>query len=178
VDSGAGRKLPPASRYCSATPHAAGDGDPERPSERGDRDGLGTGSVTAHLAGSRSGLASCLAGPDRGAAQARSGGGDRYTSGPMSKRIVEKHLSASAERLRRLRGELAVVDEQLAFLAEAADDTRLRALVAETPLADREHSEARRHADAMAAQRARLVASIARLESSQDQLLDRLLAER
>ncbi|MEN3315429.1 MAG: hypothetical protein V7605_1663 [Acidimicrobiaceae bacterium] len=96
----------------------------------------------------------------------------------MSKRIVEKHLSASAERLRRLRGELAVVDEQLAFLAEAADDTRLRALVAETPLADREHSEARRHADAMAAQRARLVASIARLESSQDQLLDRLLAER
>jgi uncharacterized protein (UPF0335 family) len=96
----------------------------------------------------------------------------------MSKRIVERQLSASAERLRRLRNELAVVDEQLAFLAEAADDSRVRALVSETPLAGREHSEARRHADAMASQRARLVAAIERLESSQDQLLDRLLAER
>ncbi len=103
---------------------------------------------------------------------------DGYTFGPMSKRIVERQLSASAERLRRLRNELAVVDEQLVFLAEAADDTRVRALVSETPLADREHSEARRHADAMASQRARLVASIDRLELSQDQLLDRLLAER
>lgn len=103
---------------------------------------------------------------------------DGYTFGPMSKRIVEKQLSASAERLRRLRNELAVVDEQLASLADTADDTRVRALVSETPLADREHSEARRHADAMASQRARLVASIGQLESSQNQLLDRLLAER
>ncbi len=104
--------------------------------------------------------------------------GDGYTFGPMSKRIVEKQLSASADRLRSLRNELAVVDEQLASLADTADDTRVRALVSETPLADREHTEARRHADAMASQRARLVASISRLESSQDQLLDRLLAER
>src|SRR5215210_6410127 len=106
------------------------------------------------------------------------GEADRYTFGPMSKRIVEKQLSASAERLRSLRNELAVVDEQLASLADTADDTRVRALVSETPLADREHSEAQRHADAMASQRARLLAAIARLESSQDQLLDRLLAER
>jgi len=96
----------------------------------------------------------------------------------MSRWIVEKQLSASADRLRRLRNELAVIDEQLASLADTADDTRVRALVSETPLADREHTEARRHADAMASQRARVVAAIAELETSQNTLLDRLLAER
>ena len=96
----------------------------------------------------------------------------------MSKWIVEKQLSASADRLRRLRNELAVIDEQLGSLADTADDTRVRALVSETPLADREHTEARRHADAMASQRARVVTAIAEIESSQNKLLDRLLAER
>ena len=95
----------------------------------------------------------------------------------MSKWLVEKQLSASAERLRALRAELQVIDEQLHSLADAADETRLRALVSETPLADREHTEARRHADAMARQREHLVASIGRLERSQDELLDRLLSE-
>ncbi|HWC11267.1 MAG TPA: hypothetical protein VG455_08605 [Acidimicrobiales bacterium] len=96
----------------------------------------------------------------------------------MSRWLVEKQLSASAERLRRLRNELAVIDEQLAFLDDAADESRLRALVSETPLADREHTEARRHAEAMATQRAHLVESIGKLEQSQNELLDRLLAER
>jgi hypothetical protein len=95
----------------------------------------------------------------------------------MSRWLVEKQLSASAERLRNLRSELAVIDEQLAALADAADESRLRALVSETPLADREHSEARKHADAMAVHRQQVVASIAKLERSQDELLDRLLAE-
>ncbi len=95
----------------------------------------------------------------------------------MSRWLVEKQLSASADRLRRLRNELAVIDEQLASLDGAADESRLRALVSETPLADREHTEARRHAEAMASQRAHLLASIGRLEQSQNELLDRLLAE-
>ncbi len=95
----------------------------------------------------------------------------------MSRWLVEKQLSASAERLRRLRNELAVIDEQLAFLDDAADESRLRALVSETPLADREHTEARRHAEAMASQRAHVLASIGKLEQSQNELLDRLLAE-
>jgi hypothetical protein len=95
----------------------------------------------------------------------------------MSRWLVEKQLSASAERLRRLRNELAVIDEQLAFLDGAADESRLRALVSETPLADREHTEARRHAEAMANQRAHVLASIGKLEQSQNELLDRLLAE-
>ena len=95
----------------------------------------------------------------------------------MSRWLVEKQLSASAERLRNLRSELAVIDEQLAALADAADESRLRALVSETPLAGREHAEARKHADAMASHRQQVVASITKLERSQDELLDRLLAE-
>ena len=95
----------------------------------------------------------------------------------MSRWLVEKQLSASAERLRRLRNELAVIDEQLASLDGVADESRLRALVSETPLADREHTEARRHAEAMASQGAHVLESIGKLEQSQNELLDRLLAE-
>jgi hypothetical protein len=79
--------------------------------------------------------------------------------------------------LKRQRAELQVIDEQLLFLADAADEARLRALMSETPLADREHHDAQKHADAMARQRAKVVASIAELERAQDELLDKLGAE-
>ena len=71
-----------------------------------------------------------------------------------------------------------MADEQLAALADEADDTRLRALMSETPLADREHREAQRHADAMARHRGELAAAIQQLESRQDELLDRLIEAR
>jgi hypothetical protein len=95
----------------------------------------------------------------------------------MSRWLVERKLSESADRLRQLRAELAVVDEQLAFLADAADEARLRAMVSETPMADREHREAQKHADAMARHRSLLVGQIAELERSQDELLERLFSE-
>ena len=95
----------------------------------------------------------------------------------MSRWLVEKRLSQSAERLKRLRAELKVVDEQLLFFREAADDARLRALVSETPVADKEHREAQKHAEAMNRRRAEIVASIGELERSQNELLDRLVDE-
>ena len=95
----------------------------------------------------------------------------------MSRSLVERKLAQVSERLKELRAELGVVDEQLAFFAEAADDARLRALVSETPLAGREHVDAQKHADAMARHRASVVANIGELERSQDELLDRLMAE-
>ena len=95
----------------------------------------------------------------------------------MSKWLVERKLSEAAERLRQLRAELGVVDEQLAFLTDAADDARLRAMVSETPMADKEHREAQKHADAMTRHRSQLVAQIAELEKAQDELLERLFAE-
>jgi hypothetical protein len=95
----------------------------------------------------------------------------------MSKWLVERKLSEAAERLRQLRSELGVVDEQLAFLTDAADDARLRAMVSETPMADKEHREAQKHADAMTRHRTQLVTQIGELEKAQDELLERLFAE-
>lgn len=95
----------------------------------------------------------------------------------MSKWLVERKLSEAAERLRQLRAELGVVDEQLAFLTDAADDARLRAMVSETPMADKEHREAQKHADAMTRHRSQIVSQIGELEKAQDELLERLFAE-
>ena len=49
--------------------------------------------------------------------------------------------------------------------------------MSETPLADKEHHEAQRHADAMVRHRAEVLEGIAKLEQTQDELLDRLLVE-
>ena len=95
----------------------------------------------------------------------------------MSRRQVERRLTEVGRRIRELREELQVADEQLAHLADAADDARLRSLVSETPVSDREHREAARHADAMRNHRASVAGEIARLEQAQDELLDRLTAE-
>ena len=92
----------------------------------------------------------------------------------MSRRLIERRLTDVHRRLQRARKELEVLDEQLAALAEAADETRMRSLVSETPLAEMEHRDAQRHVDAMARSRVAVLESIAELERSQDQLLDKL----
>jgi hypothetical protein len=94
----------------------------------------------------------------------------------MSRGILERKLDALVARRRALREELAVVEEQLAALADAAGDARLRALVSETPRADAEHREASRSADAMARHRAVLAADLVALDRDEDELLDRLAA--
>ena len=91
--------------------------------------------------------------------------------------MLRRHLVDVSDRLKRLRAELAVTQEQLAFLEDEAEEARLRALVAEIPLADVEAREARRHADAMGRHRDVLMTSIAELAREQDELLDRLAAE-
>ncbi len=96
----------------------------------------------------------------------------------MTRSLIERRLADVGDRLRALREELRIVDEQLRELTSEADDTRLRALVSETPLAEREHRDAQRHADAMDKRRAEIIAGIGQLEATQDQLLDRLTAER
>ncbi len=80
-----------------------------------------------------------------------------------------------SKRLRKAREELAVADEQLCALSEAADEARIRSLVSETPLAARESQEARRHAEAMAGARDHLASQVKRLEAELDELLDKLV---
>jgi hypothetical protein len=93
----------------------------------------------------------------------------------MSRVLIERRLFDVAQRLKHEREELAVVDEQLEVLAEAAEEARVRSLVSETPLAQREYVEARRHAEAMDRSRTSLLAGIAELQVAQDDLLDRLV---
>src|SRR5271155_3804244 len=93
----------------------------------------------------------------------------------MHRAIVERRLSDAHDRLVRARSELSVLDEQLVVVNEIADDTRLRALVAETPVAAKEHDEASRQATAMLRTRQALVDQIADLERRQDDLLERLV---
>jgi len=92
----------------------------------------------------------------------------------MRRSLVERSLRDVHRTLVRVREELAVLDEQLTVLSETAEDARIRSLVSETPLAESEHRDARRHADAMARSRAAVLQSIAELERAQDELLDKL----
>ena len=92
----------------------------------------------------------------------------------MSRSLIERRLIEVTGRLQKARAELVLLDEQMAYFADAAEDSRIRALVSETPLAGREHAEAQKHADAMARSRAAVAASIAELELAVDDLLGRL----
>jgi hypothetical protein len=94
----------------------------------------------------------------------------------MAAWMVERRLSQVASRLKSLRDELAMIDEQLDHLATDADDQAIRALVSETPGAAFEANDARKHADAMASHRDHIVSTIAELEHRQDELLDKLTA--
>ena len=93
----------------------------------------------------------------------------------MSRALIERRLMDVAQRLKRAREELAVIEEQLTAMSEAADDARIRSLVSETPLAHREYTEAQRHADAMERTYRAVAEDVAELQSAQDALLDKLI---
>ncbi|MGZ0220739.1 MAG: hypothetical protein ACKVIY_17195 [Acidimicrobiales bacterium] len=94
----------------------------------------------------------------------------------MSKVQIERKLRTVSTQLRSLRDELQVSDEQLRQLADEADDARLRALVSETPLAEKEHRKASRHLERLRKHRGHITAKIVSLDAEQDALLDRLTA--
>jgi hypothetical protein len=94
----------------------------------------------------------------------------------MSRSLIERRLTDVADRLKQLRVDLGVADEQLLHFVQEADDARLRSLVSETPLAEREHRDAARHAAAIERSRSEVAEEIRRLEGVQDDLLDELTA--
>ncbi|HUR23586.1 MAG TPA: hypothetical protein VMZ73_06920 [Acidimicrobiales bacterium] len=95
----------------------------------------------------------------------------------MSRSVVERRLVEVNRRLKQAREELAVLDHQLAALIEEADDARVRALVSDSPLDQREYRQAQKHADAMARGRAATVEAIAAHERTLDELLERLVVD-
>ena len=96
----------------------------------------------------------------------------------MVRSHVERRLSQVGSRLKRLREELAVLDEQRVQLLHEADDARLQALVSETPMAGKAHRSAARHVDVIERRRSEIEENIQKLERDQDELLDRLVERR
>ena len=96
----------------------------------------------------------------------------------MSKRSVERRLAKTGARLKVLRGEIAVTEEQLLYLGEDADDQAIRAMVAETASSSFDARSAQGNFENMSKHRARMIAEISKLEQQQDELLDQLLSVR
>ncbi|NND76474.1 MAG: hypothetical protein HKN44_15865 [Ilumatobacter sp.] len=90
----------------------------------------------------------------------------------MGSWLTERRLAKVGSRLKSLRAELAVIDEQLRHLGDDADDQAIRALVAETAGSSFEARSARGNFDNMSRHRVRVVTEIAELEVRQDELLD------
>jgi len=95
----------------------------------------------------------------------------------MQRAWLERRLKDVQHRLDKAREELRILDEQLAAISEDASEARIKALVSETPMANREYVEAKRHADAAERSRLALLATISDLTTKRDELLDRLVVE-
>ncbi len=92
----------------------------------------------------------------------------------MKKARIERRLSVIGGQIRGLRDDLRESDEQSRQLSDEADDARIRALVSETPLAEREHRQAERHSDRLRRHRERSQTRLNELQQEQDDLLDRI----
>jgi predicted nucleic acid-binding Zn-ribbon protein len=92
----------------------------------------------------------------------------------MGQRLLQRRLTQTSSRLRELRDELRVVDDQMSHLVDEADELSLRALVSETPAAEYEYRQARKHADVIERRHRELVREIQELEQKMNDLLDRM----
>jgi predicted nucleic acid-binding Zn-ribbon protein len=98
-----------------------------------------------------------------------------FSRDPIEK--LERKLWSIADRLRTLRAELPVLDEQLCQLRDEADDADLRGLMGDhSP--GYESRQPRAHVEAMEKHRRAVVDEITELERRQDELLDQLSALR
>ena len=92
----------------------------------------------------------------------------------MSRYRTERRLRGILRQLARLREELYVVEEQLVPVTDEAAEYRLRALVSETPVAERQYRRAQCHAERLRRHRTKVLERISRLETDQDAILDKM----
>lgn len=88
---------------------------------------------------------------------------------------ISKSLAELQERIGKARDELRITEEQLLFQMDVMEEAKTRALVSETPLADREYQDARRDYERMLKVRSEAQAEVEGLQAEQDKLLDRML---
>ena len=96
----------------------------------------------------------------------------------MFRPSIEKRLSSVSDELRRLREDLKILDEQLLQVSDEAEDSRLRAMVSETPLAAAEHRDAAKAVGALRRNRDSMMKRVQKLEALQDELLDEFTRDR
>jgi len=91
---------------------------------------------------------------------------------------IAQRLRALSAEIATLQTEIGILEEQLAFQTEVADDARIRALVSETPLADRDAQVASGDLARIMRSRADALKRLEQLRADQDGLLERMLDER
>lgn len=89
---------------------------------------------------------------------------------------IQKSLAELGDRVHKARDELRIIEEQVLFQADVVEDAKTRAVVAETPLAEREYREARDDLSRLHKEAGRIRQEIADLQKEQDRLLDRMLS--
>lgn len=88
---------------------------------------------------------------------------------------IEKQLNDLTDRLARLRREMEIASEQLAYQRDVVDAAKTRMVVSETPLADRVYREARDDLLRLERYYEECRLEVEDLTKIQDRLLDRLL---
>jgi len=90
---------------------------------------------------------------------------------------VSDRLTALSGEIAEEQTQLRILEEQVVFQQEVSEEARIRALVSETPLADREAREAADDLRRLARSRDDAAARVAELRAQQDALLERMFAE-
>ncbi len=89
----------------------------------------------------------------------------------MGTRLQRRRLEDVQRRLGMARESLHVLQEQVAVWNEALDDTRIRAMVSETPLQAQEYDELSRHVASTNAELNRRSSEVHDLTVERDELL-------
>jgi len=92
-------------------------------------------------------------------------------------RITERLRALSGE-IKELETEAGILAEQLEFQTDVAEDARIRALVSETPLADRDAREAKQDLERMQRSFDDVRRRVQALRDEQDRLLEALAGRR
>jgi predicted nucleic acid-binding Zn-ribbon protein len=90
---------------------------------------------------------------------------------------IAQRLRALSSEISSIQTEIGILEEQIAFQTEVADDARIRALVSETPLADRESQVASGDLARLMRLRTDALKRLEQLRADQDRLLERMIDE-
>lgn len=89
----------------------------------------------------------------------------------MAVQRAERRLQDIQRRIAAARDSYRILDEQLVVWAEAFEDARLRSLMSETPQAEHDLAEIRRHYDVAQREHERQTIEIADMVRDRDRLL-------